>query len=161
MKEFNMICKEFEQMPVEEYDLILAAKSAKIIPALSAITEDGLTGIGIFATFIASSIAADGRISEEEYLLCYPLLHAFFGDEIDYDIVKKAMKSYRPEGKELKKCVDEMVDILGLLSDELKDDIIIVCLMICAYRRQGIFERKELDKSAYKIIVQSIIISTQ
>ena len=25
-----------------------------------------------------------------------------------------------------------MVDILGLLSDELKDDIVIICLMICA-----------------------------
>ena len=37
-----------------------------------------------------------------------------------------------PEQRELKKSVDEMVDVLGLLSDDLKDDIITVCLLICA-----------------------------
>ena len=36
------------------------------------------------------------------------------------------------KGKELKKYVDYMIDILGLVSDELKEDIIVVCLLICA-----------------------------
>ncbi len=132
MREFNLICKEFEQLDSLSYGVILAKKSAKILPALKNITKDGLTGAAIYSTFILGAIVADGRISEEEYALCYPLLRAFFGEEIDYNDVKKAVKLLKTESKELKRNVDEMVDILGELDDELKDDIVIVCMMICA-----------------------------
>ncbi len=132
MREFNLICKEFEQLDSLSYGVILAKKSAKILPALKNITKDGLTGAAIYSTFILGAIVADGRISEEEYALCYPLLRAFFGEEIDYNDVKKAVKLLKTESKELKRNVDEMVDILGKLDDELKDDIVIVCMMICA-----------------------------
>lgn len=96
------------------------------------ITQDGETGVEIFASFIFGAIAADGRLSETEYAVLSPLLHAFFGDELDYETCKKAFRQMRPEQKELKKTVDEMVDVLGLLSDDLKDDIITACLLICA-----------------------------
>lgn len=132
MREFNLICKEFEQLDSLSYGVILAKKSAKILPALKNITKDGLTVAAIYSTFILGAIVADGRISEEEYALCYPLLRAFFGEEIDYNDVKKAVKLLKTESKELKRNVDEMVDILGELDDELKDDIVIVCMMICA-----------------------------
>ena len=77
MREFNLICKEFEQLDSLSYGVILAKKSAKILPALKNITKDGLTGAAIYSTFILGAIVADGRISEEEYALCYPLLRAF------------------------------------------------------------------------------------
>lgn len=51
MKDFNDLCKEFEEMDALSYSLILGKKSLKVIPALNAITEDGLDGATIFATF--------------------------------------------------------------------------------------------------------------
>ena len=115
MKEFNQICKEFEQLDVLSYGAILAEKSAKILPALKNITQDGATGAAIYAT-----------------LLVYPLLSAFFGESVNYEEVKYAVKLLKPESKELKNSVDAMVDILGKIDEELKNDIIIVCMMICA-----------------------------
>lgn len=47
-------------------------------------------------------------------------------------IVKKIAKEFKQEGKELKQYIDYIVDIFGLISDELKEDIITVCLLICA-----------------------------
>lgn len=132
MKEFNQICKEFEQLDVLSYGAILAEKSAKILPTLKNITQDGATGAAIYATFILGAIAADGKLSEEEYLLVYPLLSAFFGESVNYEEVKYAVKLLKPESKELKNSVDAMVDILGKIDEELKNDIIIVCMMICA-----------------------------
>lgn len=132
MKEFNKLCKEFEEMDVLSYSAILGAKSLKVIPALSAITDDGLDGVTIYATFVLGAIAADGRLSEEEYALCYPLLYAFFGEEVNYDDCKKAVRLLKPESRELKKALKEMVDVFGQLSEELKEDIIIICMMICA-----------------------------
>ena len=119
-------------MDVLSYVALLGIKSKRILPALIDITQDGETGVEIFASFIIGAIAADGRLSETEYELLSPLLHAFFGEELDYETCKKAFRKMAPEQRELKKSVDEMVDVLGLLSDDLKDDIITVCLLICA-----------------------------
>lgn len=119
-------------MDVLSYVALLGIKSKRILPALIDITQDGETGVEIFASFIIGAIAADGRLSETEYELLSPLLHAFFGEELDYETCKKAFRKMAPEQRELKKSVDEMVDVLGLLSDDLKDDVITVCLLICA-----------------------------
>ena len=141
MKEFDCICKEFEQMGALSYGATLAAKSVKVLPALHAIMGDGADGATVFATFIFGAIAADNRLSEEEYALIYPLLHAFFGDEVNYEICKAAVRMMKPASRELKKCVKEMADVFGALSDELKEDIIVICLLICAV--DGKVSRKE------------------
>lgn len=132
MKDFDKLCKEFEQIDAETYSEVLAMKSEAILPVLMAFSADGLTGAEIFASFIYGAIAADGKLSEEEYALVYPLLHAFLGDAVDYEGAVKAFKSMRSDNKEMKKTVDEMVDLIGLFSEELKADIIIVCMLICA-----------------------------
>lgn len=132
MKDFNRLCKEFEELDALSYGVILGEKSIKIIPALSAITESGIDGATIFATYVLGAIVADGKLSEEEYVLCYPLLHAFFGEHINYEDCKKAARLLRPESRELKKALSEMTDVFGQLSDELKEDLIIVCLLICS-----------------------------
>ena len=128
MRKFNEICKSVENMDVLTYSAVLAKKSLEILPALNEITEDEIDAVTIFATFIIGSIVADGKIKEEEYLLLYP----FFGDSIDYEDCKKVAKEFKQEGKELKQYIDYIVDIFGLISDELKEDIITVCLLICA-----------------------------
>ena len=97
-----------------------------------AFSEDGLTGAEIFASFIYGAIAADGKLSEEEYALVYPLLHIFLGDDVNYEDTAKAFRSMKSDNREMKKRVDEMVDLIGLFSDELKADIIIVIMLICA-----------------------------
>ncbi|MGM9876934.1 MAG: TerB family tellurite resistance protein [Bacilli bacterium] len=132
MKRFFEICKNVEKMDVLTYSAVLAEKSLKILPELNAITEDAITATTIFATFIIGSIVADGKIKEEEYILLYPMLYTFFGDSVDYEECKKIARKFKKEGKELKQYIDYIVDILGMFSDELKEDIITVCLLICA-----------------------------
>ncbi len=132
MKAFDELCREFEQLDAVSYTALLAEKSAKILPALRAVTGNGIDGTALFAAFVLGAVAADGKLSEEEYLLCYPLLHAFFGDDVNYDDCKDAAKHLRSESRAFKKSLDEIVDFLGLLSDDLKNEIVLVALMICA-----------------------------
>ena len=132
MKNFYQICKDVEKMDVLSYSTILAEKSLTILPMLNNIMEDEIDATTIFATFIIGSIVSDGKLKEEEYLLLYPTLYTFFGEQVNYEDCKKVASEFRKESKELKKYVDYMIDILGEFSDELKEDIIIVCLLICA-----------------------------
>ena len=132
MKDFDKLCREFEQIDADTYADVLMSKSEVILPVLMAFSEDGLTGAEIFASFIYGAIAADGKLSEEEYALVYPLLHIFLGDDVNYEDTAKAFRSMKSDNREMKKRVDEMVDLIGLFSDELKADIIIVIMLICA-----------------------------
>ena len=132
MSEFDRLCKEFENIEYEEYALLLREKSMKVLPALSVITQNGLSGIEIFGSFITAAVVADGKLAEEEYNLLYPMLTMFFGENLDYEGCKKAVSEMAQENKELKKLTNEMVDVLGILSKDLKEDIIIICMIICA-----------------------------
>ncbi len=132
MNDFNKICKTVESLNALEYAGIITAKTAKILPALNALTQDPADSLELLATFMIASVYADGKLDESEYLLLMPALKLFFGDDFDYGSAKALVKAFRPEGRELKKVVDDMVDLLGGLSDELKEDIITVCLLICA-----------------------------
>ena len=77
-------------------------------------------------------------------------MHAFLGDNIDYDSCAKVFKSLKKEGKELKKITDEMVDLIGLFSDEMKADIIIICMLICAIDGKISAKEKEWIKQLIK-----------
>lgn len=131
MKEFDELCKEFEQMDPLLSRATLAVKSADVLPKLSKMTGK-LDAAAIFATFILGAIAADGRLSEGEYESVYPLLHVFFGDELNYEDCRTAVRRLKPEGRELKKALDDMVDLFGSFDEDLKEDVILVCMLICA-----------------------------
>lgn len=132
MKEFDSICKEFEQLDAVSYAAVLTDTSARVIPALTTLAEDGLDGLTLFASFVMGAVVADGSLSPEEYALCYPLFRVFFGEETNYKDCNALVKSMRADNRQLKRYVDDMVDLLGLLSDDLKEDIILVCLILCA-----------------------------
>lgn len=141
MNDFNKICKLAENLNVLEYAGIITAKTAKIMPALNALTDDTAGSLELLATFMIASVYADGKLDESEYLLLMPALKLFFGDDFDYDSAKALVKAFKPEGRELKKVVDALVDLMGQLSEELKEDVITVCLLICAV--DGKISRKE------------------
>lgn len=151
MREFNELCREVEQLSAEEYFLLLTEKSAEVVPALSALTIDGLECTGVFASFVIASVYADGKLDESEYLLIYPLLKIAFGADYDFTAAKEVVKAFRPEGKELKKLTEEMIALFGLVSEELKNDIILLCLLIC-----GVDGKISLREKAYiKRLVQA------
>ncbi len=132
MKPFNELCKIAEQLNSDEYTAIVIEKTSNIMPALRAVTDDPDSALEMLAAFIMASVYADGKLDEAEYELLLPVMKPLFGDDFDYESAKAVVKAFKPEGKELKQLVDRLVDLLGLLSDELKDDIVILCLLICA-----------------------------
>lgn len=129
MKEFDQLCKEFEALDAASYATILVERSARLLPVLAAVVGDGLSGAELLAVFALGAIAADGRVTEEEFAVSYPFFRLFFGENADYDHCRSLALG---ESRRLKKIVNKMVDVLGDISDELKTDAIMVCMVICA-----------------------------
>ena len=113
MSQFSRICKAMEEMDPDTYVSIVSEKSTDIIRALSDITEDGFSGLTIFIDFVLCAVAADGKLTYVD------------GKDIFY-------ASGLDKPKDYKKTVKMMVDLLELVSPKLKEDIVLVCMMVCA-----------------------------
>ena len=132
MTEFDDLCREAEDIDFETRCAILKGKSQEILPLLSEKSEDGESGTDILSTFLFSAMAADGRLSSEEYDLLYPLLSSFLGEKINYTDAKKAVGAMRKENREMKKISEDMVGVLAEFSEDLRREIVLVIMMICA-----------------------------
>ena len=132
MTEFYELCKEVEDIDFETRCAILRGKSEELLPLLSEKSVDGESGEDILSTFLISAMAADGRLSQEEYELLHPLLSSFLGEKMNYKDAKKAVGSMKKEAREMKKISEKMIEVLSEFSDELRKEIVLVILMICA-----------------------------
>jgi uncharacterized tellurite resistance protein B-like protein len=150
MFEFDKLCREVEALDPAEYATIISAKTLKILPAIRALSTDGFDCAQTMLSFLIASVYADGKLDESEYLLLLPALKLFFGDDIDYAYAKKIVKAFGSEGKELKKVVNQMVDLIGEVDEELKADIITVCLLICAVDGKISLKEKRYIKQLIK-----------
>lgn len=130
---FNMLCEVLERLDPETYNAIMTEKTSNVIPALAEITADGLDGLQIYTDFIFCSVAADGRMNEDEYLLVKPLLDLILETDTTYgDAQKFFYDNGLDKPEEYKAAMDAIVDLLGLVSPQLKDDIVLLCLMVCS-----------------------------
>ena len=133
MFEFQKLCKEVKNMDPALYVGLITEKSIKITAALSVITQNGLDGVMIFNTFVLCSIAADGKLDKSEYEVMKPAFSVLAGKEVTYE---EAVQMFKDAGlnkpKDFKDLVNDMVDVIGLVSEKLREDIILVCLMVCA-----------------------------
>lgn len=144
MDEFDALCDVFVKLDPDSYNEVINRKSAKIIKALSEITENGVDGVEIYADFIICAVAADGVLTEPEYLLLKPSMDLLFDRDVSFEDMQGIFRDAGLESPEgYKKSVDMMVDVIGKVSPELKEDIVLVCLMVCAV--DGVVSQVEKD----------------
>ncbi len=144
MSKFDDICKQLEEMDKETFTKMFNDKSIDVMAALIDLAADGKDGITAYMQFILASVAADGELSEKEFELLKPFFDKMAGKEVTYE---EAVEIFRKMGLDkpdaLKNVVDVMVDIIGLVSEDTKADIVMLCLLVCAI--DGEVSQKEKD----------------
>ncbi len=131
MFEFKKLCDAYEKLSPVEKGLILTEKSVKILAKLYYLDLPDINPVEALAGFIIGSVAADGKINEQEYLLMYPALVKTFGNDFDFIDLKESFSG--GEGKAMiKEYTEEMIKIFDCLDDDLKEDVIILCLCVTA-----------------------------
>ncbi len=147
MSSFNDLCKLMESLDPATYGQVMVEKTADVLIGLRGITCDGLDALAIYTDFILCSVAADGKLSEEEFLLVKPVLDLVAGADVSYEDAKAIFKAAGlDKPKEYKDAMDKTVDLLGLVSPQLKDDIILVCMLVCAVDGKISFKEKRWIK---------------
>ena len=141
---FNMLCEVLERLDDDTYNVLMEEKSSRIIPALMDITSDGLTGVQVYVDFVICAVAADGKLTEAEYQLIKPILDLSLEKDVGYGDAQKFFYDNgldKPEG--YKQAMDAIADLLGLVSEELKDDIVLLCMLVCAVDGEMSDEERE------------------
>ncbi len=132
MFEFDLTCKVFENLDPVEYSAIAIKKSADVLQGLKGLELDGLDAITVYNGLILGAILSDGKISDEEFVLVKPMVDLALGYDVTKKDLNKLVKYFKRDTKDYKDFVDAVVDLFGEISDELKDDIVTLCLIVCA-----------------------------
>lgn len=140
MFEFKKLCDAYEELTPIERGLILTERSAVILARLRGTPYPGLDPVMVLAGFIVGSVTADGRLSEQEYLMIYPALVSVFGEDFDFASVKAAFGRERGR-RMISLYTEEMLRLIGSVDDVLRDEIIMLCM--CAVSVDGRVSLKE------------------
>ena len=147
MSDFDTLCKQLEQMDPTTFSDIFSKKSDDVIKSLVALTADGTDGVTAYLQFILASVAADGVLSKPEFLLLKPMFDKMAEKDVSYEEgveIFKGLGLDKPEA--YKNIIDTMVDIIGLVDEDMKDDIILLCLLVCAIDGEITKEEKDWIK---------------
>jgi len=147
MSDFDTICKKLEEMDPKKFAEMFSDISIDVIAELTVLTADGTDGVTAYMQFILASVAADGVLSKPEYSLLKPWFDRIADKDTTYEEAVEIFKGFgldKPDA--YKDVVDTMVDIIGLVSEEIKDDIIFLCLLVCAIDGEITDEEKKWIK---------------
>jgi uncharacterized pyridoxamine 5'-phosphate oxidase family protein len=144
MSDFDSLCKKLEGLDPETFTKIFNEKSVDVLSKLVELSTDGRDALTAYIEFILAAAAADGVMSKQEFALLKPFFDRMADKDLTYEEGVEIFKSLgldKPEA--YKKVIDNMVDIIGLVDDDLKEDIVFLCLLVCAI--DGEVSQKEKD----------------
>ena len=123
MFDFDKMCRKYEALSFEELKEIAANEVQIFLPALDALEGDGTD---TFFLFVATACGADGKLDLAEYELFEELTGISMAYEDAVEIVEEA------KSEDSQEVIDYIVDLLGVLDEDIKYSMVIFCLAFCA-----------------------------
>lgn len=139
MKEYKELLSEFKDL-YEVYSdgkkcvdalkcgAVLGDYAEKIRLGLQALNVDDENSMRLLKLFVLGSLAADGRYSDDELDFCHVLVADLFEGSTPEEI-KEEFSCL--DVKHLQHVADDLADLLGEASEELKEEIVLVCMIVC------------------------------
>lgn len=136
MSLFDEYCDRINALPIEVKAKHIEELSKAILPALQDIADSGkidIDCVSVYLDFVLAAIGADGKLTVEEFALTKPFFDSVAECDTTYeDGLRIFNETGLSDPSKYKNAVDLMVDLLGLVSEDLKDAIVSLTLFICA-----------------------------
>ena len=131
-KEFNDICAEAEKLDPDTYNAMISMKTKSVLEGFTKVTGDKKSARDLFMLLVLGATVSDGGFSEKEFNLVQPLIEEAAEEEVTLEEAKEFMKGFKSAAGDFKKQLADLTEVVGMLSEDLKSDIIILCLLVCA-----------------------------
>lgn len=142
MFEFKKICDSFETLSAPERRQLLEEKSDTVFRELKRRAAPDIDPKEILAGFMIGSVMADGRLSEMDYLLMYPMLVKTFGDDFDFQSIKDAFRRSREGVKIVGDYTEKVLRVLRFSGEKLRRDVVTLCLCTISVDRKITLKEK-------------------
>lgn len=129
---FEEIYSEFQKIDPADYKRVLEDKAQTVLPTLFGISGNENTGARFLSMFVIGAALADGELEQKEFELLEPMFTSFFGDTVSFAESRALSRALVSNNKDMGQKLDEMIDFFGEYSDNLKADLVLICLLICA-----------------------------
>ena len=110
--------------------ILIISEAKKSLEGLAAISETSFNPAKVLATFMIGAVVSDGKIDEKEYLLIYPSLVKAFGEDFDYQSVKRTLTEDKDGKKLLNDYINALIEIISEVDENLQTDIVTLCLLV-------------------------------
>ena len=143
MKTVEQLIAQYQSLSPEEKMLAFNQYTMTAINSCIQYEDDYEAATLALGTLTYAAIIADDRISDEELLLLYTGMKVTLGEQADLEKCKQL-------AQETLKCKDDIKeaarlfaeDYLALWEDDDKEDVILLCIALCAM--DGVISDKEI-----------------
>lgn len=130
MFNFKKLCTKVESLSDKDRGILIISEAKKSLEGLAAISETSFNPTKALATFMIGAVVSDGKIDEKEYLLIYPSLVKAFGEDFDYQSVKRMLTEDKDGKKLLNDYINALIEIISEVDENLQTDIVTLCLLV-------------------------------
>ena len=132
MDKFEELCKQFEELTLDEHKGYLMEQSRKLLPVFGTAFKDAVAALTAYTAFILGAVAADGKFTGTEYELVSPMLSVFLGRTLSFEECMTIAEQAGATTEQHRQFLDSLVDMFGEVDQDIKSDLVIVALIICA-----------------------------
>ena len=132
MFDLEAICTEVEKMDPVTYTRVIGEKRESVIKGITAVVGDAEQASTMLTMLVFGAVLSDGKFDEKEFGLTKPLIEEIAEQEVTYEEELEFMTAIKAERKSTNPLLVSLVEMFGLASDELKSDVVELCLLVCA-----------------------------
>lgn len=133
MKTVEQLVAEYANLSPEERMLALNKYTMKAVGSCLKYEDDYQEATNAIGILTYAAIIADDRISDNELLLIYTGLKVTLGDSIDLDECKRIAAETLGNKSNIRLAAKDIAErYLSLWSDSDKEDVIRLCIALCA-----------------------------
>ncbi|MBO4500841.1 MAG: hypothetical protein J5760_01265 [Clostridia bacterium] len=132
MFDLEAICSEVEKLDPMTFASRISEKGKSVMGGIAAVVGDEENAKTLFSALVFGAVISDGKLDEKEFGLIKPLLEEVVEEEVCYADAVEFMDGLKSQGSDYKKMISAIVEMFGAVSDELKSDIVMLCLLVCA-----------------------------
>ncbi|MBQ9469116.1 MAG: TerB family tellurite resistance protein [Clostridia bacterium] len=132
MFDLDEVCGKVEKLDPMTYAQLISELSESVMKGLTAIVGNPDDAQTLLTSLILGAVISDGKIKEQEFGLIKPLFEEAVGEEVTFEEMTEFMDAFKTGKSDYKKMIASLTNLFGAVSDDLKSDTVMLCMLVCA-----------------------------
>lgn len=132
MIDLEKLCADIEKLDPITYAKLIGEKGESVMKGITDVVGSHDDAVTLFSMLVFGAVNSDGKLDEKEFGLIKPLIEEAVEEEVDFEGATLFMEGIKSQKAEFNKMLISLSAMFGAISEELKTEIVTLCLLICA-----------------------------